>query len=434
MSRTRGHVPLFRRLPHGPSPLGREEVARNQRARIYGGMIESVSQRGYRETTVADVIALAGVSRRAFYEQFANKEDCFLCTYDIVVARARKRVIEAWQAERGWSNRLHAGCRALLEHLARAPKGPRLVLVDAPGIGAQARERMQLAALAFERLISVVFDVAPDGVQVPPLAARAIVGGVRHLAFVRLLERREAELALLTDEVLDWIGAYRSSAPARLATAPSPRSQRSPASAFLVGEDERSRALRSLVALTLQRGYCGLSDAQVARGAGISTETFRRHFAGTDACYLAVLDAFAGEAQQAAARAVSRARTWPEAVHGGMAAFVCHLSAHEALMRLAFVEVFDVGPATLRRTTRSVEALTGLLTAQAPPARRGPGVAAEAVTGALWAVLSGCATGERLARLPSLAAHLSFLVMAPYLGPKAAVQAIHAAQGAVPAL
>src|ERR1700722_5246473 len=119
MSRTRGHpAPLYRRLPHGPNGLGREEVARNQRARIFGAMIESVSERGYQLTTVADVIALAGVSRRAFYEQFANKEDCFLATYDIVVARARKQVIDAWQSERGWSNRLHAACKALLDHVA----------------------------------------------------------------------------------------------------------------------------------------------------------------------------------------------------------------------------------------------------------------------------------------------------------------------------
>ena len=72
--------------------MARDEVARNQRARMYGGMIEAVSERGYPQTTVAHVIAYAGVSRRAFYEQFQNKEACFLATYDIVVARARKLV------------------------------------------------------------------------------------------------------------------------------------------------------------------------------------------------------------------------------------------------------------------------------------------------------------------------------------------------------
>src|SRR2546425_573697 len=101
MSRTRRHhAPLYRRLPHGPNGMDRDEVARNQRTRIFGAMIEAVAGHGYHETTVADVIALAGVSRRAFYELFANKQDCFLATHDIVVARARKQMIDAWLRER----------------------------------------------------------------------------------------------------------------------------------------------------------------------------------------------------------------------------------------------------------------------------------------------------------------------------------------------
>lgn len=103
----RDPAPLYRRLPHGPNGMTRDDVARNQRTRMYGGMIEAVSARGYPRTTVADVIGFAGVSRRAFYEQFANKEACFLATYDIIVAGARKNVLDAWARERGWANRLH---------------------------------------------------------------------------------------------------------------------------------------------------------------------------------------------------------------------------------------------------------------------------------------------------------------------------------------
>src|SRR5581483_4232289 len=140
-------APMYRRLPHGPSGMGRDEVERNQRSRLYGAMIEAVARNGYERTTVAHVIALAGVSRRAFYELFANKEECFLGAYDVMVAQARRRLLQAWISERGWENRMHASCRSLLGGLARAPKGPRLVLVDSLGIGSRARERMQLAGL-----------------------------------------------------------------------------------------------------------------------------------------------------------------------------------------------------------------------------------------------------------------------------------------------
>jgi AcrR family transcriptional regulator len=408
--------------------MGREDVARNQRARLFGAMIESVAERGYDQSTVAHVIALAGVSRRAFYEQFSSKEDCFLATYDIVVARARKHVIDAWQEERGWSNRMHASCRALLDHAAESPKGARLVLVDSLGIGPRARERMQLAGFTFERLLAGILQLAPDGVQVPPLAARAIVGGVRHLAFLRMLDHRERELLLISDEVLDWIDAYRSPAAARLgALAPVPSLRRPPApAAFLAGEDRRARALGSVVHLTLDEGYAGLTDPQIAEFAGISTEAFHRQFASKEACYLAVLDEIVSEAREAVRRSIEHAGSWPEAVHRAMAELVGYLVTHEALLRIAFVDVFEVGPAMIARMTRSIEAVTDLLAAEGPPPRRGPAVAAEAVTGAVWGIISSHVSGGRLSRLPALVDHLTFIVLAPYLGPRAAVEAINA--------
>ena len=55
-------------------------------------------------------------------------------------------------------------------------------------------------------------------------------------------------------------------------------------------------------------------------------------------------------------------------------------------------------------------------------------MALEAVTGALWAIISGYVAGGRLSRLPCLVDHLTFTVLAPYVGPKAAVESIHAAR------
>jgi AcrR family transcriptional regulator len=414
--------------------MKREDVARNQRARLYGAMIESVSRRGYRATTVAHVIGLAGVSRRAFYEQFSNKEECFLATYDIVVARERKRVIDAWQGERGWANRLHVACKTLLDDIAAAPKGPRLVLVDSLGIGPKGRERMQLAGFTFERLVAAVFQMAPDGIELSPFLSRAIVGGVRHVAFTRTLEHRERELYVLTDEVLDWIESYRSPAAARLATFAPAKPHRVPptTAAFLSSDDKRARALGSVVHLTLDEGYSQLTDPQIAQFAGISTEAFHKQFSNKEECFLTVLDEFVKEALDSVKGPLQSASSWPEAVYRAMSAFVEYLVSHQALIRMAFVDVFEVGPAMIGRMTRSIEELTRLLTetgpVPGPVPRRGPMVAREAVTGGLWAIISSYVANDRVARLPSLVDQLSFVVLAPYIGPKQAVEAIQAAR------
>ena len=410
--------------------MERDEVARNQRTRLYGGMIESVAQRGYQATTVAHVIGLAGVSRRAFYELFTNKEQCFLGTYDIVVARARKVSLDAWTQERGWANRLHAACKALLDDIAENPKGPRLVLVDALGVGPSARERMQLANLTFERLIGSAFQMAPDGVGFPRLMSRAIVGGVRQAVFTRMLEHRERELYALTDEVLDWIESYRIPAAARLGV-PAIGSQGheppTPA-AFLARDDKRARVLGSVVHLTLDEGYSHLTDPQIAQFAGVSTEAFHKQFPSKEECFLAVLDEFVREGLDAVSASFDDVTTWPDGVYRAMAAFVEYLVSHEALLRIAFIDLFEVGPGIIGRMTRSVDGFTKFLTEHGPEARRGPNVAAEAVTGALWAIIASYVAGGRLARLPCLVDHLTFTVLAPYIGPKAAVEAIHAAR------
>jgi AcrR family transcriptional regulator len=417
--------PLYGRLPHGPSGMKRDEVARNQRTRLYGGMIESVSQRGYHATSVAHVIALAGISRRSFYELFENKEACFLSTHDILVARARKRVLEAWERERGWANRLHAGCRALLDDVAAQPKGPRLVLVDSLGIGPAARERMQMAGLTFEQLVASALQVAPDGVGCPRLTARAIVGGVRHAVFTRMLEHREQELYALTDEVLDWIESYRVPGAARLGVPARSMSDRPPTpAAFLTSEDKRARVLGAVVHLTLDEGYARLTDPQIAQFAGVSTEAFHKQFASKEECYLAVLDESVREALDSVRPSFESANSWHEAVYAAMTAFVEYLVAHEALLRIAFIEVFEVGPAMVGRMTRSVESFTKLLTDNGPGPRRGPMMAPEAITGALWSIVSSHVAARRVSRLPCAVDHLTFTVLAPYLGPKAAIEAI----------
>jgi AcrR family transcriptional regulator len=405
--------------------MERDEVARNQRTRLYGGMIESVSQRGYHATTVAHVIALAGVSRRAFYELFENKEACFLATYDIVVARARKRVLDAWERERGWNNRLHAGCKALLDDAAEQPKGPRLVLVESLGVGPAARERMQMAGLTFERFVAGALRAAPDGAGCTRLTARAIVGGVRHAVFTRMLEHREQELYALTDEVLDWIECYRVPAATRLGVPPRSTSSQAPApAAFLTADDKRARVLGSVVHLTLDEGYSQLTDPQIAQFAGISTEAFHKQFPSKEECYLAVLDESVREALESVRPSFESANSWHEAVYAAMIAFVEYLVAHEALLRIAFIDVFEVGPAMVGRMTRTVESFTKLLTDNGPDPRRGPMVAREAITGALWSIISSYVAARRLSQLSCAVDHLTFTVLAPYLGPKAAIDAI----------
>ena len=357
---------MYRRLPHGPHGMGRDAVARHQRARLFGAMIEAVHRQGYKGTTVAHVIALAGVSRRAFYEQFANKEDCFLGTYDIAVARAKRRMMDGWMMERGWANRVHRACQAFVEDACRNVKSTRLVLIEGLGLGVKSRERLMRSAVAFERVLADGFRAAPDGVQLPPLGPKAIVGGGRYVMFDRLRTDRAAELPMLTDELLDWISAYRSPA-ARIGVSrtPPPHRPAEPAR-FLESDEKRARVLGAVVHLTLDEGYRELTDPQIAQFAGMSTESFHKYFPSKRECFLAALEEFVDETIEVIAAAAARANNWPEAAYLGVKAGIEHFVVHPGLTRMAFEDIFEVGPAVTDSIGSSLGKLSRLLQESSP--------------------------------------------------------------------
>src|SRR5919197_4804648 len=113
-------------VPAGPLPAGRHSLTRDvvlasQRGRLLEAMAQAVAQHGYGATTVAHVVALAGVSRKTFYEHFRDKEDCFLALYDTGIAYLLGRIAETVGDEMPGADsraRLAAGLRAFLAVLA----------------------------------------------------------------------------------------------------------------------------------------------------------------------------------------------------------------------------------------------------------------------------------------------------------------------------
>ena len=82
---------VSKRLSPGRHQLSRDEVKENQRERIFAALETVMSAKGYFDTSVADIIKRAGVSRQTFYELFCSKQDCFLASF----GRRQAAVVEA---------------------------------------------------------------------------------------------------------------------------------------------------------------------------------------------------------------------------------------------------------------------------------------------------------------------------------------------------
>jgi AcrR family transcriptional regulator len=392
-----------------------------------------VGARGWQQTTVADVIALAGVSRRSFYEHFANKDACLEAACETVVARSRKLAIDAWAAERGRANRLHAACSAVLEDVASAPHGARLVLVESLA-GPHAREAMRLADRAFEQLLAFALGLAPGDAELRRLISTALTAGIRHVILSYLLDGREQELRSLSDELLDWCEASRPRLAARVSLA-SPRGDTAPPQpapiAFPQLQDERGRAFASLIVLSADRGYASVTDAEVARFAGISTEAFHRSFPSKERCFMALLEQIAADAVARVEQA-ALAVPWPQRAHVAIGAFLEHLLEHEVLARLAFVELLQLGPAAAAHVARPAADVIALATSSAPVPRHGPLIAERALSGALCWVVSRYPLYSRRSRLQWLVDQLTFLLLSCYLGGEAAAEVVEGAHRRLP--
>lgn len=122
-------------LPAGRHGFSREQVAHNQYERLIAGFASAVAEHGYNEVTIAHVTREAKVSRRVFYANFKDKEECFLAAFDVVVAHVHELVAEAVESAPDWPHQAIAAAREALAFLASEPDLARLCLVESQGAG-----------------------------------------------------------------------------------------------------------------------------------------------------------------------------------------------------------------------------------------------------------------------------------------------------------
>lgn len=180
-------------VPQGWDDIG-ETTSSITRARIFEAMARAVSERGYAAVTVSDVVTGARVSRRTFYEQFQDKERCFLETYrtgcenGIIQIEASLRALD----EPDWRTRLSVSLETYLAVLAAEPHFARVLLIDVLGAGGRALEMREQVLRSFVEQYRGLRERAraeePRLPAVPDEFLRGLVGGIAELVQQCLLE------------------------------------------------------------------------------------------------------------------------------------------------------------------------------------------------------------------------------------------------------
>ena len=202
------------RLPPGRHGLPRSFVAHNQRLRIVAAMLRVLPRHGYPATTIGHITREAGVSRAAFYQQFADKEDCFLATYEVASRWFCERVEAAVADEAEWTARIRGGASEALRLLAANPLVAHLMAVEALQAGRAARERQQAM---LDRFAAALRADHPGRRELPEDLADLLLGGVvsliaRYVDSERAERLPEATAALVEYLLIPYLGAEEAGA------------------------------------------------------------------------------------------------------------------------------------------------------------------------------------------------------------------------------
>jgi AcrR family transcriptional regulator len=182
----------LKRLPPGPHGLPPELVERNQRERLIAAMAEACGERGYVESSVAEVARRAGVSTASFYRQFKDKHECMLASFEELFGRLLKALEGECDAGAEVGSRARRGARVAAELLASDAPTARLLSTE---ITATGPEGVRAQHDAIERLAARLRDPGasrgPDAAWAAVAAMTALVA--RRLAEERLLDPEELE-------------------------------------------------------------------------------------------------------------------------------------------------------------------------------------------------------------------------------------------------
>jgi AcrR family transcriptional regulator len=440
----------------------RELAARGERERIVDAVIEIASERGYAETKIETILDRAALDRAAFDRHFRGKYDCFLGTWQELNESCMREMVEAYNSEEEWPDRLRAVACEVVEALRHDPRRASFAVeVLAAGDAARARRDMTMRVIA--SLIDAGRNEMTDPESVPHTTAEALAGSAYGQIYARVVRGRVDELPdlvpqLMAAAVMPYLGmdaalaelargfqpraryrrdvAKRSSSkksePAESAAGYPPELARLPPGRHglpreFVVHNQRERLIAGLAEAIAENGYSGTTIAHITRHAAVSRRTFYEHFNSKDECFVAAYDTVMNELRERVSAGFEEAGDWPHAVRSGIGAMLSFLAAEPHLARLCMVEALVAGPVVVERYDAAIQSFVPYF--QGGREGRPPEVLArlsptteEALVGGMVSLISRRIIAGKAEELEELLPDLVEFTLTPYLGSEEAAK------------
>jgi AcrR family transcriptional regulator len=153
------------------------------RERIIRGVAMAIRAKGYRATTVTDIVAAAGVSRRRFYDEFPSKAHAFIAAYEFMFHRVLAESAPAFFAHRDWRERVWDAALAFTGVIAREPLLAYLGLVECYAVGPDYLRRVHDTQLAFTLFLEDGYRQGREAESRPRAFSQLVAATIFELAF-----------------------------------------------------------------------------------------------------------------------------------------------------------------------------------------------------------------------------------------------------------
>jgi AcrR family transcriptional regulator len=386
-----------------------EEVARNQRERLFGAAVAVASQKGFEAMTVADVLALSGVSRSAFYRHFGDKSECLVAAAGELM-ETTLGVLER-RGESPEASGLGGAFADFLAVLDSQPAAARICFVELYAVGEPGEV---LGDRAFERAAAAIAarGESAGGLGADPVLARALLTGMRKLIHSRVARGEEAELAGLGPELWDWIASVEPP-PSPLEI---PRRQRQAPGPRFAGYTPGERIARAVAAVVSEKGYGATSTDDIAARASISLSTFYANFEDKRDAVLGALEMSGAQITALAVPAARRAGDWQLGVRALYEAICAYFVAEPEMAELVTVGVYGAGPGALARRDRVIESLGEMLAPAFEENPSAPPVSVEAIGASVYGLMRDQLRREGPESLGAVVPLATYVTLAGFVG------------------
>ncbi len=162
------------------------DVASPFRRRLLDGLAASIGERGYRDTTVADIVRYARTSKRTFYGEYSSKEECFI---ELLAAGNQEliaRILGAVDPEADWRDQVRQAVEAWVTDIEARPAITLSWIRELPALGHDVRslQRRGMAAIT-HMFIDMSKNPGFRRAHIAPITPQMAVllfGGLRELS------------------------------------------------------------------------------------------------------------------------------------------------------------------------------------------------------------------------------------------------------------